>query len=139
MEGLLSRGPTPSSLIVKLEWYLESTNRGLFISHFCFELIIFTRPRRSKGLLYKHLCYSSINSFTDPLVPRALWRRHTQTIRDRSSSYEIELSKSRRTSKSHQWFKNYSHFTGGVDFAYWWILSRGGSVPAQQAVLIVNI
>ena len=23
-------------------------------------------------------------------------------------------------SSSYQWFKNYGHFTEGVDFAYWW-------------------
>ena len=31
-----------------------------------------------------------------------------------------ELSKSRRASKSHQWFKSYGHFTEGVDVAYRW-------------------
>ena len=52
---------------------------------------IFSRPGRSQGLLYKHLCHSLITSL--------------------------------------------SHFTEGVDFAYWWSISRGGSAlqPAQQA------
>ena len=31
-----------------------------------------------------------------------------------------ELYKSRRERKSHQCFDSYSHFTEGVDFAYWW-------------------
>ena len=46
-----------------------------------------------------------------------------------------ELSKSQRASKSHQWFKSDGHFTEGVDFAYWWSFSGGGSAlqPAQQA------
>ena len=66
-----------------------------------------------------------------------------QTVRDSSSSYKIdychsdqELSKSRRASKSHQWFKSYGHFTEGVGFAYWWSFSGGGSAlqPAQQAL-----
>ena len=72
----------------------------------------------------------------DLLVPTALQRRHAKTFRDRSSSYKIdchsdyELSKSRRASKSHQWFKSYSHFTEAVDFDYWWSFSGGGSAPA---------
>ena len=54
-------------------------------------------------------------------------------VRDRASSYnshshsDQELSKSRRASKSHQWFKSYGHFTEGVDLAYWWSFSGGGS------------
>ena len=27
----------------------------------------------------------------------------------------------------HQWFKSNGHFTEGVDFAYWWSFSGGGS------------
>ena len=38
-----------------------------------------------------------------------------------------ELSKSQRALKSNQWFKSYGHFTEGVDFAYWWSFSGGGS------------
>jgi hypothetical protein len=41
---------------------------------------------------------------------------------------------------SHQWFKSYSHFIEGVDFAYWW--SCIGKVlrlrPAQQACFDSN-
>ena len=35
--------------------------------------------------------------------------------------------KSRRASKSDQWFKSYGHFTKGVDFVYWWSFSGEGS------------
>ena len=38
-----------------------------------------------------------------------------------------QLSKSRRSSKSDQWFKSYGQFTEGVDFASWWSFSGGGS------------
>ena len=46
-----------------------------------------------------------------------------------------ELSKSQRASKSHQWFKSYSHFNEGVDLAYWLSCTRKGLrlQPAQQA------
>ena len=44
-----------------------------------------------------------------------------------------ELSKSRRASKSNQWFKSYSHFTKGMDFADCWSFIRGGSAPAACA------
>ena len=43
------------------------------------------------------------------------------------------LSKSWRTSKSHQWFKSYGHFTEVVDFAYWWSFSGRRSAPAACA------
>ena len=102
---------------------------------------MFSRPGQSQGLHYKHLCHSFIHSFIDsvsqPFPPTALQCRHTQTVRDRASSYKIdyviviELSKSRRASQSHQWFKSYSHFTEGVDFAYWWSFSGGGSTLQQ--------
>ena len=36
-------------------------------------------------------------------------------------------SKSRRASKLHYWFKNYSDFAEWVEFAYWWSFSVGGS------------
>ena len=38
-----------------------------------------------------------------------------------------ELSKLQRASTSDHWFKNYGNFTEGVDFAYWWSFSGGGS------------
>ena len=48
-----------------------------------------------------------------------------------------ELSKSQRTSKSHQRVKSYGHFTEGVDFDYWWSCIRKGLClqPVQQACL----
>ena len=70
---------------------------------------------------------------SQPFPPTALGCRHAQTVRDSTSSYKIELSKSRRASKSHQWFKSYGHFTEGVDFASWWSFIGGGSVPAACA------
>ena len=42
-----------------------------------------------------------------------------------------ELSKSQRTSKSHQWFKSYEHFTEVVDFAYWWSCIGEGVACSQ--------
>ena len=52
-------------------------------------------------------------------------------------SNDQALSKSRRASKSHQWFKSYSHFTEGVNLAYWWsCIGKGLRLqPAQQACL----
>ena len=52
-----------------------------------------------------------------------------------TSSYRIELSKSRRASKSHHWFQSYGHVTKGVDLAYWWsFIGKGLCLqPAQQA------
>ena len=44
-----------------------------------------------------------------------------------SSHSDQNVSKSQRASKSPQWFKSYGHFTEGVDFAYWWSFSGGGS------------
>ena len=47
-------------------------------------------------------------------------------VNDSSSSYKIDdgimikkiyISKSRRASKSHHWFKSYGHLSEGVDFA----------------------
>ena len=45
------------------EFWLKRLGIFLFPIH-----LIFSRPGRSQGLLYKHLCHSLINSFTDPLV-----------------------------------------------------------------------
>ena len=93
-----------------------------------------SRPGRSQGLLYKHLCHSFIHWFTDPLVS------HSFTVIDRSLSYKIDyvivikkFLNPERASKSHQWFKSYGHFTEGVGFAYWWCFSGGGTEPAACA------
>jgi hypothetical protein len=40
-------------------------------------------------------------------------------IKKTLSHSDQELSKSRRASNTHQWFKSYGHFTEGVDLAYW--------------------
>ena len=39
-------------------------------------------------------------------------------------------------SKSHQWFKSYSHFTEGVEFARWWsFIGKGLRLqPAQKGL-----
>ena len=56
--------------------------------------MMFSRPGQSQGLLNKHLRHWFIHSFIDwvsePFPPRALRRRHAQTVRDCSSSYKIE-------------------------------------------------
>ena len=43
--------------------------------------------------------------------------------------------------KEHQNPISYGHFTEGVDFAYWWSFSGGGSAlqPVQQAYLQVEL
>ena len=49
--------------------------------------------RAKPGLLYKHLSDSLIHSLTDSVIlysPTALQRHHTQTVREMSSSYEID-------------------------------------------------
>ena len=55
---------------------------------------IISRPGRSQGLLYKHLCdyfiHSFINSVSHSFPPTALHRRHGQTVRDSSSSYKLD-------------------------------------------------
>ena len=54
-------------------------------------------------------------------------------------SGDHELSKSRRASKSHQWFKSYGHFTEGVDFAYLWTFSGGGSALVFLMTLTATV
>ena len=97
---------------------------------------------QSQGLLYKPLCHSLIKSVHEPFPPTVLWRRNAQTVRDSSSRYKIDyliviknFLNPKRVSQSRQWFKSYSHFTEGVDFAYWWSYIRKGLSlqRAQQA------
>ena len=49
-----------------------------------------SRPGQSKGLLYKHLCYSFIhsltNSITDPLVKIISRRHHAKRVKMCASS-----------------------------------------------------
>ena len=99
-------------------------------------------PGEARGCSTNSLVINSfIDSFSLPFPPTALRIRHAQAVRDSTSSYKIdyvhsdqELSQSRRASKSHQWFKSYSHFAERVDFAYWWSFSGGGSAlqPSQR-------
>ena len=81
-------------------------------------------------------------SVSQPLPPTALRRPHAQTVRDSTSSYkkrlfhnDLEHCKSQRASKSLLWFKSSSHFTEGVDWAYWWsCIGKGLRLqPAQKA------
>ena len=53
-----------------------------------------------------------------------------QTVRDSSCSYKIDYVLGIKTflnPERHHWFKSYGHFTEGVDFAYLWSFSGGGS------------
>ena len=124
MEGLLSTGPTPSSSTAK---YLLLADPGK--ARGCFTITSVT--------------HWFIHSFSNPLLPTALRRRHTQTVRDSTSSYKIDhvivISKSWRASKWHHWFTSYGHFTEAVDFAYWWSCIWKGLrlQPAQQACFCV--
>ena len=74
----------------------------------------------------------SVSLFLPQLYGAATPKRLEMT---RLCHIDQELSKSRRESKSLQWYKIYGHFTEGVDLAYWWSFSGGGSAlqPAQQA------
>ena len=51
---------------------------------------LFSRPRQSQGLFYKPLHHWFINSVSQPFPPTALWHRHTQTVKDSTSSYKID-------------------------------------------------
>ena len=48
--------------------------------------LVFNRPGRSQGLLYKHRCAWFVNL---TILPLTLRQRHAQAVRDRSSSYKI--------------------------------------------------
>ena len=97
-------------------------------------LNIFSRPGQSQSVR---------QSVSEPFPPTALWRRQAQTIRDSTSSYKIDyviMIKNFLNPEGHQSpfsGSSYGHFTEGVDLAYWWSLSGGGSAlqPAQQACL----
>ena len=92
---------------------------------------VISRPRRSQGLLYKHLRHWFIDSLShSSFVKISLRHRHTQMVGDGAFSHKInvlQFSKSRRASKSHYRIKSYSDFAESVDFAYWWSFSDGGS------------
>ena len=86
---------------------------------------IVSKPGQSQGLLYKQPC----NSLSHTFPPIAFRRRHAQTVTDLPviCHSDQKLSKSQRASKSYQWFESHGNFTEGVDFAYWWSFSIGGS------------
>ena len=94
---------------------------------------VISRPGRSQGLLYKQPRDSLINqliqSVHQPFPTTAL--RHS----------DLELSKSQMASKSHQWFKSYSHFTEEVDFAYWLsFIGKGLRLqPTQKACFYLSL
>ena len=49
-------------------------------------------PGKATGCFTNRFVINSlIRWLSNPLVPTALWRRHTQTVRDRSSSYKIDF------------------------------------------------
>ena len=43
------------------------------------------------------------------------------------------------SSKSQKWFKSYGHFHEGMDFAYWWRLSGGGSAIKGAILSSLNM
>ena len=106
-----------------------------------------SRPGRSQGLLYKHLCDSLINWRIDYFPPIALRCRQTQTVRDSSSSYKIDyviVVKNFLNPKGHQNCITGSKVTvilvKGVDFAYCLSCIETGLrlQPAQQACFTIN-
>ena len=52
--------------------------------------LIFSRPGRSQGLLYKQSCHSLTDLFSNPFPPTALQCCQAQMIKDSSSSYKID-------------------------------------------------
>ena len=104
---------------------------------------IFSRPGRSQGLLYKHLCNSFINWFSHPLlkalVKISLRRRHALMVGDGAFSHKMDYV-----------FKEILNLEGHPNriagskvtaiWLNWWILPIGGASsgricaePAKQA------
>ena len=105
----------------------ERGRNGQNLSHLCHPslplrgkwLAMFSRPRQSQGMLYKHFCASFIHS-----VSHGLWKYIHGTATPR---HALGDSKSWRASRS------YGNFAKKVDFAYWWSFSDEGSASAACA------
>ena len=58
-----------------------------------FDYVLYYQPTRAKSgaalQTASSLIHYFINSFSNPSVPTTLWRRYTQTVRDRSSMYKL--------------------------------------------------
>ena len=63
-------------------------------------LALISRPGRSQGLLYKHLCCSFIHWLIHPLVC------HARLVRDGSSSYKINYVIVTKNSLNPKWHQN---------------------------------
>ena len=88
-------------------------------------MFIFSRPGQSQGLLYKHLCHSLFQSVT----PKWFFQ-----LENRLFPSDEELSKSRRASKSHQWFKIMAILLKGrICILVLGKLHQEGSAPADCA------
>ena len=66
---------------------------------------------------------------SEPFPPTALQRHHAQTVKDSSSSYNIDYVIVIKTFLNPEGHQNRisGHFTVEVDFAYWWSFIGGGS------------
>ena len=54
----------------------------------CQKILLISRPGRSQGLLFEHLCYSFTKYFINLLDKIYLWRRHAQTVKAGASIYK---------------------------------------------------
>ena len=90
--------------------------------------VFMSRPGRSQGLLYKHLCRWFSRWVIQPFPPTALQLYHAQTVWDSSSSYKIDyiiVIKTFLNPDGHQ-----NCITGSKVTAIllkWWILPIGGA------------
>ena len=94
------------------------------ISHFP----LISRPGRSQGLLYKHLCNWLIHSLSDPLVKISLWSCHAQAVKNGASTHKtnyIDILKEILNPEGHQ-----NHCIGSKVTA---ILLNGGILPTGGA------
>ena len=87
------------------------------------------------------LTESSFSSHSFTASPRPKCQRQLFQLQYRLCHSDQELSKLRRASKSHQWFRSYGLFTEGVDLAFWWsCIGKGLRLqPAQQASFLSKV
>ena len=103
-------------------WILiHSVNMSIIIFQ---KLFYLTRQNMCKGSSQKNAALIWTLSKTGLTPPRLCHR-------------DNDLSKSQRASKSHQWFKSFSHFTEGVEIAHCWSFI-GKVLRLQQACLVWN-
>ena len=96
-------------------------------------MLFFSRPRLSQGLLYKHIRHWIDSLRHSSLVKISLWRCSGQMVGDgvfskRNSMYYNlwKYSKSWRAFNSNCQFESFGNFDERVYFAYCWSFSGGG-------------